>query len=124
MGLRQTLRLAISSAFRAVGDIPEAATYRRVASVYNPATGVVAQTNTDYTLLKALFVGYDNAAIDKITILATDIKLLVQKSEFSIIPAISTDKVIRASDGKVFNIIRFEVDPSGNLYTFQLRSPS
>lgn len=124
MGLRQTLKGAVASAFKAVGDIPEQATYRRTASAYNPATGTVVATNTDYTLLKAIFVGYDAAMVDKVTILATDIRCLVQKSEFSVTPVISTDKIIRTSDGKVFNIIRFEPDPSGSLYTFQLRSPS
>lgn len=124
MGLRQTIKGAVASAFKAVGDIPEQATYRRTASAYNPGTGTVTPTNTDYTLLKSLFVRYDSAMIDKVTILATDLKCLVQKSEFSVTPNIATDKIIRTSDGKVFNIIRFEVDPSGNLYTFQLRSPS
>lgn len=121
---RQNLKGAIAAVFKAVGDIPELATYRRTASAYNPSTGTVTQTNTDYTLLKAIFVRYDSTMIDKVTILATDIRCLVQKSEFSVIPNIATDKIIRTSDGKVFNIIRFETDPSGNLYTFQLRSPS
>lgn len=124
MGLRNTLKNAIASAFVAIGDIPEDATYRRTASAYNPGTGAVTPTNTDYTLSKAVFVRYDSAMIDKVTILATDIKCLVQKSEFTVTPNIATDKIIRISDGKVFNIVRFEVDPSGNLYTFQLRSPS
>lgn len=124
MGLRQTLKGAVASAFKAVGDIPESCTFRRTASAYTPATGAVVATNTDYTILKGIFVGYDTAMIDKVTILATDIKLLVQKSEFSVTPNIATDKVIRTSDSKVFNIIRFEPDPSGNLYVFQLRSPS
>lgn len=124
MGLRSTIKGAVASAFNALGDIPEQATYRRTASAYNPATGTVVATNTDYTLLKAIFVGYDASAIDKVMILATDIKCLVQKAEFSVTPVISTDKIIRTSDGKVFNIIRFEPDPSGNLYVFQLRSPS
>ena len=114
----------MGSAYTALGDIPETATYRRVASVYNPATGANVVTNTDYTISKAIFAAYDNSIIDKINILATDLKLLVQQSELPILPVIATDRVVRTSDGKVFNIIRTSQDPVRSLHILQLRSPS
>jgi hypothetical protein len=124
MGLRDAIIKAVGSAYTALGDIPETATYRRVASVYNPATGANVVTNTDYPILKAIFAAYDNSIIDKINILATDIKLLIQQSELSISPVIATDRVVRTSDGKVFNIIRTSQDPVRSLHILQLRSPS
>lgn len=124
MGLRSTIRSAVASAFKAVGDIPEVSTYRRVASVYNPATGVVVQTNTDYTLLKAIFTKFENFEIDKQVVLGSDVKMIVQTSEFSITPSTATDKVVRLSDGKIYNILRVSTDPTGSIYILQLRSPS
>ena len=124
MGLRDAIIKAVGSAYTALGDIPETATYRRVSSVYSPSTGANVVTNTDYPILKAIFAAYDNSIIDKINILATDIKLLIQQSELSISPVIATDRVIRLSDGKVFNIIRTSQDPVRALHILQLRSPS
>lgn len=121
---RSTIIKAVDKAFKGLGEIPEAATFRRVSSVYNPATGTMVTTNTDYPILRAIFAAYDNSIIDKIQILATDLKLLVQQSELSISPVIATDRVIRLSDGKVFNIIRTSQDPVRSLHILQLRSPS
>lgn len=124
MGLRSTIVNAVGSAFKAIGDIAETATFRRVASAYNPATGTNVTTNTDYTILKAVFAKYDSSEIDKIVILATDIKMIFQQSELAIVPNIATDRVVRTSDGKVFNIIRTSQDPVRSLHILQLRSPS
>ena len=124
MGLRSTIVNAVGSAFKAIGDIPETATYRRVASAYNPATGTNVATNTDYTILKAVFSKYDSSEIDKVVVLATDLKMLFQQSELAIAPNIATDRVVRTSDGKVFNIIRTSQDPVRSIHIFQLRSPS
>jgi len=124
MGLREAIVKAVGSAYTALGNIPEAATYRRVSSVYNPATGGMVTTNSDTAISKAIFTSYDNMAVDKINILATDLKLLIQQSELSITPNIATDRVIRLSDGKVFNIIRTSQDPVRSLHILQLRSPS
>lgn len=125
MGLRATLAKAVTSAFTALGDIPEACTYRRTSSTYNPTTGANVIVNTDTAITKGVFVKYEGMEVDKIVVLASDVKFLVRKSELStIVPNLATDKLIRTSDSKTYNIIRYSIDPSGSVITLQLRSPS
>lgn len=121
---RSSIVKAVNSAFKALGEVPENFTYRRSSSVYNPATGTNIVTNTDYNIQRGFFLGYDASAIDKVLILASDIRLIFQQSELSISPVIATDRVVRTSDGKVFNIIRTSQDPVRSLHILQLRSPS
>lgn len=125
MGLkRSTIFNAVNKAFKGLGEIPETATFRRTTSTYTPSTGSNTVTNTDYTIDRAIFAAYDASHIDKVTVLATDIKLIFQQSELTVTPNIATDKVIRISDGKVFNIIRTSQDPVRSIHILQLRSPS
>lgn len=125
MGLkRATIVKAIGKAFSGLGEIPETATFRRTTSTYTPSTGANTVTNKDYTIVKAVFAAYDASHIDKVTVLATDIKMIFQQSELTISPNIATDKVIRTSDGKVFNIVRTSQDPVRSIHILQLRSPS
>ena len=119
MGLRSVIAKATTSAFTAVGDIKESATYRRVASVYNPTTGSNVATNTDYTVT-AIFTKFENIVIDKVIIQLFDIKMLVQAKDISVVPNIATDKVVRA--GKVYNVLNYKLDPAGAMYTIQLRA--
>lgn len=125
MGLRATIVGAVSSAFKAVGDIAETCTYRRTSSTYNPATGANVITNTDYTILRAIYSKYESFEIDKVVVLGSDVKMIVQKSELgTTVPNLATDKLLRTSDSKTYNIIRVSQDPAGATYTIQLRSPS
>lgn len=121
---RSTIVKAVTSAFKALGEIPESVTYRRTASAYNPATGTVVATNTDYVLSKMIFTRFENFEVDKQLVLASDVKAIIQQSELSIVPSTATDKVVRTRDGKIYNILRVSQDPAGATYTLQLRSPS
>lgn len=125
MSLRAIFAKGVKSAFTALGNIPEACTYRRTSSTYNPATGSNVITNSDTAITKGVFVKYDGFEVDRVTILASDVKFLVQKSELStIVPNLATDKLVRTSESKTYNIIRYSIDPSGSVITLQLRSPS
>lgn len=121
---RSSIVKAVSSAFKALGEIPESITYRRVASTYNPTTGTVTQTNTDYTISKMIFTRFENFEVDKQVVLASDVKAIFQRSELSITPSTATDKIVRTSDGKIYNILRVSQDPAAATFTLQLRSPS
>ena len=122
MGLkRATILKAVASAFKALGDIPEACTYRRTASVYNTATGVNTTTNTNYAIT-AIFTSYGQLEVDRVLVLTADVKCILQQSELALIPSPTKDKVVR-SDGQIFNVIRFSSDPAKATYTIQLRAP-
>jgi len=124
MGLRATLAKAVASAFTAIGDIPESCTYRRTSSAYNTSTGTNVVTNTDYTIAKAVFLAYESMEIDKVTILASDQKFLIQASSLPVASVnIATDQIIDSS-GKIFNILRISKDPAEATIKLQLRSPS
>lgn len=124
MGLRETLAKAVNAAFVATGNIPEAMTYRRTSSAYNPATGTNVITNTDYTVAKSFWLKFESFEIDKLVVLGSDVKVIIQSSSLSVTPNIATDQIIRTSDGKVYNILRVSKDPAGSTITMQLRSPS
>jgi hypothetical protein len=119
---RSVIKGAVASAFKVLGDIPEAATYRRTSSTYNPATGTNVVTNSDTTIPDVVFTKFQNFEVDKITILSTDIKAIFQSSRIAVVPNIATD-VLVDKNSKVFNIIRVEQDPAGATYSLQLRAP-
>lgn len=115
------LRKAAAGAFNAIGDVAEAATLRRAEVTYNTATGSGSTVNTDYQISQAVFTKFENFEVDKVMILSTDIKMLVQQSELTITPNIASDIIIRAS--KYHNIVRVSQDPASVLWIIQLRAP-
>lgn len=125
MTLKRTLVVkAVKSAFKAIGNIPETCTYRRTATAYNPSTGQTTTTNADHTINQAVFCRYETMEIDKVSVLATDLKMIIQKSSLTLTPNVATDKIVRTSENKTYNILRVSQDPAGATYTIQLRSPS
>lgn len=121
MGLkRATIAKVVTAAFKAVGDVVQNVTYRRTVSVYTPGTGGMTKTDTDY-VVPAILTGFSNYEIDRVMILATDTKMLVESKNLSVVPTAATDSVI--ADGKTYNIIRYTKDPAGTLLTLHLRAP-
>lgn len=121
MGLRDTLAKAADSAFKALGDIPESATYRRTTNTYNPATGSSVDVDSDFTL-DVIFTSYQNFEIDRVAILSTDVKAIIKTADMTgLIPSASADMVIR-SNGEEFHVLRYSEDPAGATYSIQLRA--
>ena len=120
MSLRDTIAKAAKTAFNAIGDIKETATYRRTVSVYNPSTGTNTLTNTDYPL-SVVFTRFENLEIDKNVVQVFDVKMLVLVDSMSVVPNTATDKVIRG--GKTYNVLKWNTDPANAVYTVQLRAP-
>lgn len=119
MGIkRSNLAKAVASAFTALGDIPESVTYRRVTSTY--ANGVNTKANAD-TTVTAVFTKFSKVEIDRVSILATDVKCIFQQSDLELTPIIASDKVVRGT--KVFNIVTVEQDPASVVWILQLRAP-
>lgn len=121
MGLRNTVASAVASAFTALDDIPEAVTYRRTTSVYDPQTGTNVTTDSDITV-NMVFTSYKNLEIDRVTVLTTDVKGIVQQADMGdISPSMATDTVVRGDE--TFNVLFYSQDPTSSIYTIQLRKP-
>ena len=118
---RANLAKAVTSAFTALGDIPEASTLRRYTNTHDTSTGDTTSTSIDYTIDKAIFTKYDAHDVDRQFILTTDVKLLVRQSEFTITISKITDKIVRNS--KEYNIVTIKEDPAALIYIIQLRAP-
>ena len=118
---KSSLKAAVASAFKVLGDIPESITYRRSTNTYVPSTGVNTVVNSDTTVTDAVFTSYENFEVDKVSVLSTDVKMIVQQDSLGLTPNIATDIILRGT--KVYNIIRVKQDPAGATYTIQLRSP-
>ena len=120
MGLRDTISSAVGSAFAALGDIPEAVTYRRSVNTYDPQTSANSVVDTDITITP-VFTSYEKFEVDRVMILATDVKAIVQQSDMDgTTPSPNTDTVIR--NGVIFDVLRYGEDPSQSIYTLQLRA--
>jgi hypothetical protein len=119
MGLRATIAGAVDSAFKALGDIPQNVTFRRISKTYSPTTGTWTDTNSDSTV-QAVLTSYAGYEIDKVVVLVSDRKLIAKQSSFSVVPNVTSDRILVGST--VFNIIRVVQDPAGATYTLQLRS--
>lgn len=121
MGLRAVFASAVASAFTALGDIPQSATYRRTTTTYVPSTGNNTSTNAD-TTITAIFTRFNEIEIARTSgIQVTDIKALVQVASLAITPSIQLDTIING--GNTYNVVNFNKDPAGAMYVFQLRAP-
>jgi len=121
MGLRiPALRKAVSGAFKAIGELNTAITYRRTASVYNPATGQMVKTNTDYTITGVL-TSFSQTEVDRVVVMATDQKVIVESVKMPVIPVAATDTILYG--GKVYSLIRVINDPSNSVTTLHVRAP-
>ena len=122
MSLRNTIASAVDSAWVALDDIPESVTYRRTTVTYDPSTGTYVDSNADITI-NIIFTRYQNFEVDRVAILATDVKGIIKQAEMgSTTPAAATDLVLRAN-GEIFNVLRYGEDPAGATFSVQLRSP-
>jgi hypothetical protein len=119
MGLRETIAKAVDSAWAAIGDIPEDATFRRVSKTYSPATGQWVDSNTDYTV-PIVFTRFEAMELDKVYVFAVDLKAIIKQNDMPVVPNTSSDRVVR--NGTIYNVVRVFQDPAGATYTLQLRS--
>ena len=62
----------------------------------------------------------ENFEIDKVVVLATDVKLIFQQSEINTTPSTATDIIVRGT--KEYHILSVGQDPAAAIYTLQLRA--
>lgn len=122
MSLRDTIAKGVANAFKALDDIPETATYRRTTTVYDPQTGTSTTTTEDLSP-QVIFTSYQNFEIDRVAVLSTDVKAIIQQAALSdFTPTAATDQIIRFN-GETFNVLRYSADPAGATFSIQLRAP-
>jgi len=117
---RSTLAKAVKTAFSALGDIPESATLIRSTSKYNTSTGTNVVSTTKFSIKKAIFTSFQISEVDDVVVKASDVKMLIQQTDISTRPNISTDDIERNS--KSYSILDLKEDPAGVLYILQLRA--
>ena len=117
---RATIAKVVKTAFNITGDIPESVTFRRSTTTYVPSTGTSTIVNSDATL-DMIFTAFQSYEIDRVNITVADVKAIFESRLLAITPNTTTDKVIRS--GKTYNILSAKTDPSGSIYTLQLRAP-
>jgi len=119
--LRAAFKAATVTAFNALADIPESATYRSMdddQAAYNPATGTVTEDYTDYTVS---FVFTDPKSFEtsnSSVIQSSDVWALVPTTNLTPTPKL-IDVIIRAD--VEWNVIDIRPDPAGALWKILIR---
>lgn len=117
MSLLDTVRSAAQTAKNVTVDLWQDITYTVKSNrSYNPATGLVAETGTNYSV-KALVTMYETAELGP-HVESTDLKAMILQSELSVTP--KKDDTV-TYNGRDFNIIDFDRDVSNSFWYLQLR---
>lgn len=120
MGLRETVQNAVWSGLKAMGNIPEAATHKALTLVYNPATGVAADTETDTALTRVVFAEYTRQELANEAILPTDVRIIISRKELTTEPKVDS-VIVRTAGGVRYSIIRVDTDPAAAVWDVQGR---
>lgn len=123
MGLKNTLRNAVLTAFDALDDIPQKVTYQSVSAtpVRDLDTGTFTRPSTPYILPKVVFTSFKSRERDKNpAIELEDVKVLFPRSDLPVKPKVQ-DTLIDA-EGTFWEVIDFKTDPAGVLATLQARA--
>lgn len=117
MSLLATVQAAAGTAKRVTESLWQNIVYKsQAASSYNPATGVVSGSSTDYSI-KALITEYERGDIGA-HIRATDLKAMILISDLAVTP--SKDDTV-TYDGNDLEVIDFDRDVSKSFWYVQLR---
>lgn len=118
MGLRDTVKnLANRAITTAIGDLSSTATFRSVVSgPYDPETGVLARTVTEYTCRCVLAKITQNDMVD-LGVASTGMKVLVPTLQLENVNVDALDDEVSV-DGIVYLVHSVKRDPSGALFTF------
>ncbi len=118
--IKSIVASAVNTIWDLTADIKVLGTYHRLTpGAYNPTTGAAAVTDTTYPVdyREAVFKQRD---IDGERIRAGDKKILVRVSEMSARP--TADDYIVASDGRRWDLMQIETEPTGKILIFRGRA--
>ena len=121
MGLQEVFKAAAQMAFEVSGNIKTSVTYTHVTAnaSYNPATGAVSTSATNYTV-SVIFDEYESEDVDGVTILNTDQIAMIPVENLPIIPS---NHDYMEADSKRWNVVNKKVDPANALWILQTRKP-
>lgn len=120
MGLKDTIKTAVDSAFSAMDDLRTTITFKRVVESYSATTGSVTNTATTYTITDAIKVRYKQNETQNSTVLPTDSKLIFKQADLAITPDLTDLITISSVDHQ---IVQIKEDPSNTIWIMQLRKP-
>lgn len=114
MGMRGSIGKLVQSAIKTVGDIAETVTYvQTVAGSYDPATGTVSNTETEYSL-KAVVSNFGAAGLQDKNFVedehTTSLAILFASNDLSVEP--DTDDIVKRGSTK-YKIKQIVKDPAG-----------
>jgi len=119
--LRAAFKAATVTAFNALSDIPESATYRSMdddQAAYNPATGTVTEDYTDYTV-SFVFTSPKLFEISNSGIMqSSDVWALVPTTNLTPTPKL-IDVIIR--DDAEWQVVDIRTDPAAALWKILIR---
>lgn len=122
MSLLTAIRSVVGTAFTVVDSLTETFTYSVTEKSYNPSTGALTETTTDYTV-KGVFAFEMASQVNTQLVLAKDVKkCILQQSELPITPKM--DDYITREDGTVFHVLESLQEPSKSIYILKLRTGS
>lgn len=120
MGLRAVIAGGVNTAFRALGDIPQAAVYHvKTPASYDPVVGTNAATNADHTLPRVLLEEFDRKVVDGQQILATDRKLSFPSDNLPVTAKAQDTITVAGQDWRVIQVL--DADPAGAMTILQVR---
>lgn len=132
MGLKEALQKATVAAFNGIGNIPESVTFRSMSSgqpAYDPETGDVTETYTDYTVLMVFtsisthevgagILPFEQKTGDNIYIESSDMWALIPQENLTPTPKM-LDFIIRNSTK--WKMLDIRTDPAAALWKFLIR---
>ena len=119
MSLRALAAKAAASAFTAAGDIVTNGSLVRVVKTYDAATGSTSTTSASYNA-PTIFSSFKDFEIDKITIVAGDVKAIILQARLAVAPLL-TDSYLNAT-GRAHQVLGVMQDPAAATWTLHLRA--
>lgn len=118
MAFAASIKALVSQAMQTAADLAPAVTYRAIrATTYNPATGNMVETYTDYTV-KAVLTSFRMDEKDRDIVIATDMKCLIAAADLPVTPGIN-DRIINGS--KTYNVVAVKGVPGDSLHIIHVR---
>ena len=119
-GLVATVQSAIGQAFEALADFQQTVQLERYAEPqYDSTTGALQNFEPTTETVPAIILDYEASRVDEEVIQRDDQEVLIERTRVTGADITTNDR-IRAG-GSLLRIIDVSVDPSGSLYTLQVR---
>ena len=120
-GLVATVQSAVGQAFEALADFQQTVQLERYSEPqYDSTTGALQNFEPTTETVPAIILDYEASRVDEEVIQRDDQEVLIERSRVTGADITTTDR-IRAG-GSLLRIIDVSVDPSGSLYTLQVRA--